>query len=123
MSGSKEMIKKILDERKLIKDALKKNFPREWRDRLENEGGHSIPGPFQALLNRMDMGNNYGESLRNNTNYSNVNQLSMASAATSGLNYVNLESPLRPITNNSNATTCCPVCRSKYTKKLFRIMN
>ena len=27
------------------------------------------------------------------------------------------------ITNNSNATTCCPVCRSKYTKKLFRIMN
>jgi len=56
MTGDEQKIQKILSERKLIKDAIKKNFPREWRDRLEREGGHTVPGPFQALLTRMDVG-------------------------------------------------------------------
>jgi len=56
MTGDREKIKKAVDERRYIKEAIKKNFPREWRDRLEREGGHAIPGPFQALLQRMDVG-------------------------------------------------------------------
>jgi hypothetical protein len=61
MTGDAELIRKIVNERKVIKDAVKKNFPRQWRDRLEREGGvngHSIPGPFQALLKKMDIGSN-----------------------------------------------------------------
>jgi len=38
------MIEQVIKERGSIKDCLKKNFPREWRDRLEREGGHAIPG-------------------------------------------------------------------------------
>jgi hypothetical protein len=56
MTGEAERIQKIIEERRQIKEAVKKNFPREWRDRLEREGGHAIPGPFQALLQRMDVG-------------------------------------------------------------------
>lgn len=56
MTGDSEKIRKAVEERRLIKEAIKKNFPREWRDRLEREGGHAIPGPFQALLQRMDIG-------------------------------------------------------------------
>jgi hypothetical protein len=51
----KQLIKKILDERQAIKLAIKKNFPRAWRDRLEREGGHQIPGPFAALLQRLNV--------------------------------------------------------------------
>jgi hypothetical protein len=42
-----------------LKEAVKRNFPRQWRDKLEREGGvngHGIPGPFQSLLKRMDIG-------------------------------------------------------------------
>jgi hypothetical protein len=56
MTGEAEKIQKVIEERRQIKEAIKKNFPREWRDRLEREGGHTIPGPFQALLQRMDIG-------------------------------------------------------------------
>ena len=56
MTGEAEKIQKLLEERRLIKEAIKRNFPREWRDRLEREGSHSVPGPFQALLQRMDVG-------------------------------------------------------------------
>ncbi|RYH30865.1 hypothetical protein EON65_04035 [archaeon] len=47
-------IKKLLDERQAIKQAIKKNFPRQWRDKLEREGlGHAIPGPFHNLLKKL----------------------------------------------------------------------
>jgi hypothetical protein len=51
-----------LDERKVIKDVARE-LPRQWRDKLEREGGangHAIPGPFQALLRKMDIGNSSG---------------------------------------------------------------
>ena len=47
-------MKKILDERQAIKLAIKKNFPRAWRDRLERDG-HHIPGPFSSLLRRLEI--------------------------------------------------------------------
>lgn len=62
MTGEQDKIRKAVEERRLIKEAIKKNFPREWRDRLEREGGHAIPGPFQALLQRMDVGESKGAS-------------------------------------------------------------
>ncbi|KAJ1417444.1 hypothetical protein B484DRAFT_453961 [Ochromonadaceae sp. CCMP2298] len=55
-TGGAERRDRLLEQRRHIKEAVKKNFPREWRDRLEREGGHAIPGPFQALLQRMDVG-------------------------------------------------------------------
>jgi hypothetical protein len=49
-------VERVLEERRSIKEAVKKNFPRQWRDHMEQEaGGHAIPGPFAALLQRMDM--------------------------------------------------------------------
>lgn len=48
--------KKLLDERQFIKQAIKKNFPRQWRDQLERDG-RSIPGPFQNLLKKMSVNN------------------------------------------------------------------
>lgn len=48
-------IDRIVKERKAILDALKRNFNREWRDRLEREGGHTIPGPFTCLLQKMNV--------------------------------------------------------------------
>jgi hypothetical protein len=53
-SNDQPLMKKLLNERQAIKLAIKKNFPRAWRDRLEREG-HHIPGPFTALLNRMQV--------------------------------------------------------------------
>ena len=53
LSGGRQMIDKVMKERKCIKDCLKKNFPREWRDRLEREGGHVIPGIGMVVVWQM----------------------------------------------------------------------
>ena len=42
----------ILKERDAIKEAVRRNFPRQWRDRLE-EKGHQLTGPFTHLMTRM----------------------------------------------------------------------
>ena len=60
ITGDSEAIELALRERRDIKEAIKKNFPREWRDRLEREGGHAIPGPFQNLLQRMGVNSSSG---------------------------------------------------------------
>jgi Ca2+-binding EF-hand superfamily protein len=45
-------IKKAVEERESIKGAIKKNFPRTWRDRLERQGSQ-LTGPFASLLSNM----------------------------------------------------------------------
>jgi hypothetical protein len=56
LEGNPKLLHKIVKERQDIKDAIKKNFPREWRDRFErSQGGHSITGPFHALLKKMNI--------------------------------------------------------------------
>lgn len=54
-ADSNVLISKLCLERQEIKDAIKKNFSREWRDKLEREGGSSVAGPFVALLGRMGL--------------------------------------------------------------------
>ena len=54
----KEFEQRLLKERADIKDAIKRNFPRQLRDLLEAEGranghGHTLMGPFQALFGRL----------------------------------------------------------------------
>lgn len=51
----KELIQKLLQEREDIKSAVKRNYPRHWRDKLERLGmeTNAIPGPFTHLLNQM----------------------------------------------------------------------
>lgn len=48
-----QLIHKVLQERNLIKEAVKKNFPREWRDRMERSGKAYSSGPFGSLLDTM----------------------------------------------------------------------
>lgn len=53
----KELVSKMMKERADIKEAIKRNFPREWRDRLERLGGtmrHT--GPFNNILEKMNLG-------------------------------------------------------------------
>lgn len=49
------LIKKIMDERNQIKDAVKRNFPREWRDRLERTKDQYSKGAFAHLLSSMNV--------------------------------------------------------------------
>lgn len=54
--GESQQIDKLLRERQAIKNAVKKNFSRQWRDMFEREsGGHQVPGPFQQMLGRMNI--------------------------------------------------------------------
>jgi hypothetical protein len=45
-------------ERQEIKEAIRKNFPRQWRDEMEREtnGLHFVQGPFSALLKKLNIG-------------------------------------------------------------------
>ena len=54
-----QLIRALVKERNDIKEALKKNYPREWRDMFERLGSHTLPGPFAALLSRMGLGGSY----------------------------------------------------------------
>lgn len=61
-----KQLQKCVKERNDIKQAIKKNFPRQWRDRLERENnGTTIPGPFQSLLQRMHVGSSHSHSNSN----------------------------------------------------------
>jgi len=93
VTGGKQMIDQVLRERERIKDCLKKNFPREWRDRLEREGGHRIPGPFQSLLQRMDIHANKKTSSSLSPPSSSSLQFQSKLTDTNGLHYLNLDSP------------------------------
>ena len=48
-------IRRLVLERGNIKEAIKKNFPRQWRDRLDRMGTQ-LTGPFSSLLKRMGIG-------------------------------------------------------------------
>jgi hypothetical protein len=72
----KEIEQRLLKERADIKDAIKRNFPRQLRDMLEAEGranghGHTIVGPFQALFGRLGI-SQVSEALPNNNSGSPV---------------------------------------------------
>ena len=49
-----ELIQKYYQEREEIKNAIKRNYPRQWRDKFEKEGSN-IPGPFSNLLNQLNI--------------------------------------------------------------------
>jgi len=59
----KEVAAAVLKEREVIKEAIKRNFSRPQRDRLESETRsphlHGLSGPFQALLGRLGLGESY----------------------------------------------------------------
>jgi hypothetical protein len=56
-SGDAKKADKVLKERDDIKDAIKKNFSRAWRDRVEREReGHTVSGPFASILKHMGVG-------------------------------------------------------------------
>jgi hypothetical protein len=54
-SKRNEFIGKVMKEREDIKEAIKKNFPRQWRDKFERMGieTNTIPGPFTHLLKQL----------------------------------------------------------------------
>ena len=64
LEGNPKLLHKIVKERQEIKDSIKKNFPREWRDRFERSpGGHSVTGPFNSLLSKMNINSsNFNET-------------------------------------------------------------
>lgn len=75
----------LLDEKQSIKEAIKKNFPRSWRDKLEREdGGHTIGGPFQSLMKSLKINNS------NSTATTIVDQTSSSKID------LKLQSPARP---------------------------
>jgi hypothetical protein len=49
-------IDRLIKERGRIKDAIRKNYPREWRDRTERLGDSKLSGPFNSLLNSLQIG-------------------------------------------------------------------
>ena len=49
-----ERVVKIMRERDDIKEAIKRNYARAWRDSVERNG-HSIPGPFSSLLTHLGL--------------------------------------------------------------------
>ena len=56
-SGDAKKADRVLKERDDIKDAIKKNFSRAWRDRVEREReGHAVAGPFSSILAHMGVG-------------------------------------------------------------------
>jgi hypothetical protein len=66
---AKKQSSRIVRERADLKEAIKRNFPREWRDRLERAGmgGHAIPGPVTSLLQRMGLQEATGTATVKNT--------------------------------------------------------
>jgi hypothetical protein len=64
LESNPKLLHKIVKERQEIKDSIKKNFPREWRDRFERSpGGHSVTGPFNSLLSKMNINSsNFNET-------------------------------------------------------------
>ena len=49
------LIDKVVRERNLIKEAVKKNFPREWRDRMERSKQLYSSGPFGNLMEKLNV--------------------------------------------------------------------
>jgi Ca2+-binding EF-hand superfamily protein len=52
----KARIDKIIAERAVLKECVKKNFPRQWRDRMARVKGDKLTGPFTHLLASMNIG-------------------------------------------------------------------
>lgn len=52
LEGDRAQIARIGKERDDIKSAIKRNFPRQWRDELERMGT-DLPGPFMSLFSRL----------------------------------------------------------------------
>lgn len=47
-------VDKIFREKSDLKEAIKRNFPRAWRD-LAEEAGHTVNGPFSTLLTHLGL--------------------------------------------------------------------
>jgi hypothetical protein len=47
----------IMKERAVLKECIKKNFPRQWRDKMARAHGTELAGPFTNLLNSLSIGN------------------------------------------------------------------
>lgn len=58
-------IEMIIKERGVLKDCIKKNFPRQWRDKMVRSHGTELAGPFTNLLNSLNIGNKTGEFMSN----------------------------------------------------------
>jgi Ca2+-binding EF-hand superfamily protein len=66
-------VDRLIKERGRIKDAIRKNYPREWRDRTERLGDSKLSGPFSSLLNSLQIGTKkftLSPTLRSTTNFS-----------------------------------------------------
>ena len=88
----KDLVRKILKERSDIKDAIKRNFPREWRDRLERLGGlMRSSGPFNNILEKM----NLGKTSRDATRLANSSQQAFCTP-------ISPQKPLSPKLKSSN---------------------
>lgn len=54
-------IDEIIKERGELKECIKKNFPRQWRDKMARMHGSELPGPFTNLLNLLNIGHKNGD--------------------------------------------------------------
>ena len=105
LSGNEQtQMQKFVKERELIKQAIKTNFPRQWRDRLERlmvaEEGHGsgfIPGPFSYLLRKMKI-NTYNANATINTTTSTTNI-----AGNDAIESMDLDSPARLFPDQSSS--------------------
>ena len=72
-SISDNEVDKVFREKTDLKDAIKRNFPRAWRD-LAEDAGHTVNGPFSTLLSQLglDLGNRKDRQadLTNSTTFS-----------------------------------------------------
>lgn len=108
-SVDNNLIKKLLNERQQIKLAIKKNFSRQWRDKLEREGS-TIPGPFTSLLKRLNIdtsneSNKIENIIEDSNNFTASNNFSnrFSSSSQSATDFNS--SPLKPHPPLSSSTT------------------
>ena len=55
---SENELDKIFNEKNDLKEAIKRNFPRSWRDIAEKDG-HTVDGPFNSLLAHLGLDADY----------------------------------------------------------------
>lgn len=66
---------RLLRERDDVKAAIKRNFTRAWRDRVEREG-HTVSGPFSSLLTHLGLGGSRQHQQQHDTLHSHITDYS-----------------------------------------------
>jgi hypothetical protein len=108
-------VTEILTEKKSVKEAIKKNFPRHWRDKIEQQNnGHDLPGPFHSLLKRLNM---LDTSINNNNvdniiNASRIDDEFNLNSPNKQINNINIEN-----SNSNNFTLSSPPNTTKPSSK------